>query len=124
MDWVILFLAGIFEIVWAAGIKYTEGFSRLVPSLVTVGAMGASILLLSIAIRTLPIGTAYAVWTGIGASGVALFGIIALEKARRRSGYFALGWLLPGSAVSNYRRSNSREARNFPRFSRAVDFAL
>ena len=96
MDWVILFLAGVFEIVWAAGIKYTEGFSRLVPSLVTVGAMGASILLLSIAIRTLPIGTAYAVWTGIGASGVALFGIIALGESAAPLRLLCIGLVVAG----------------------------
>ena len=64
MEWLILFLAGLFEIGWAIGLKYTEGFSRLVPSVLTVGAMVISIVLLGVALKTLPVGTAYAVWTG------------------------------------------------------------
>ncbi|MFN5720673.1 MAG: SMR family transporter, partial [Bradyrhizobium sp.] len=66
MAWAILFTAGLLEIGWAIGLKYTEGFSRLVPSVLTLAAMAGSILLLGIALKTLPIGTAYAVWTGIG----------------------------------------------------------
>ena len=68
MAWIYLFIAGLFEVGWAIGLKYTEGFSRLVPSMLTVGAMVASIVLLGIALKTLPVGTAYAVWTGIGGS--------------------------------------------------------
>ena len=75
MAWIYLFIAGLFEIGWAIGLKYTEGFSRLVPSVLTVGAMVASIVLLGIALKTLPVGTAYAVWTGIGAVGTATLGI-------------------------------------------------
>jgi quaternary ammonium compound-resistance protein SugE len=75
MAWVLLFFAGLFEIGWAIGLKYTDGFTRLWPTTWTVLAMVASIVLLALAVRTLPIGTAYAVWTGIGAAGTALLGI-------------------------------------------------
>lgn len=81
MAWIILFLAGIAEIVWAVGLKYSEGFSRLWPSVITVSAMGISIWLLAIAVRTLPLGTAYAVWTGIGAVGAFIAGIVLLGEA-------------------------------------------
>jgi quaternary ammonium compound-resistance protein SugE len=73
--WLSLFLAGLCEIAWAVGLKYTEGFSRLWPSVGTIAAMIASFVLLSSALKTLPVGTAYAVWTGIGTVGVALLGI-------------------------------------------------
>ena len=76
MAWTILFVAGLMEIGWAIGLKYTEGFSRLVPSVLTLACMLASIILLGLAVKTLPIGTAYAVWTGIGAVGTAFLGII------------------------------------------------
>jgi quaternary ammonium compound-resistance protein SugE len=75
MAWVVLFAAGLLEIGWAIGLKYTEGFTRLVPSVLTLAAMVGSIILLGVALKTLPIGTAYAVWTGIGAVGTALLGI-------------------------------------------------
>ncbi|MBV8158837.1 MAG: quaternary ammonium compound efflux SMR transporter SugE [Dyella sp.] len=76
MPWIYLALAGLFEVVWAIGLKYTEGFSRLWPSVITVSAMTASIILLAMAVKTLPIGTAYAIWTGIGAVGAVLLGIV------------------------------------------------
>jgi len=76
MPWIYLALAGLFEVVWAIGLKYTEGFSRLWPSVITVSAMTASIVLLAMAVKTLPIGTAYAIWTGIGAVGAVLLGIV------------------------------------------------
>ncbi|AHX13861.1 multidrug transporter [Dyella jiangningensis] len=76
MPWIYLVLAGLFEVVWAIGLKYTEGFSRLWPSVITVSAMTASIVLLAMAVKTLPIGTAYAIWTGIGAVGAVLLGIV------------------------------------------------
>lgn len=75
MSWVILIIAGLFEIAWAIGLKYTDGFSRLWPSVGTVAAMLVSILLLGAAMKELPVGTAYAVWTGIGATGTAILGI-------------------------------------------------
>ena len=75
MAWFYLLLAGAFEIAWAVGLKLTEGFSRLVPSALVVVAMAASIVLLGLALKTLPMGTAYAVWTGIGSAGTAILGI-------------------------------------------------
>ncbi|MBV9591162.1 MAG: quaternary ammonium compound efflux SMR transporter SugE [Hyphomicrobiales bacterium] len=75
MAWAFLFIAGLFEVSWAVALKYTEGFSRLVPSLVTVVGMALSLGFLGLALKVLPIGTAYAVWTGIGALGTVAFGI-------------------------------------------------
>lgn len=75
MAWVILIIAGLFEIGWAVGLKYTEGFTRLWPSVATAAAMIVSLLLLGLALKDLPIGTAYAVWTGVGAVGTAILGI-------------------------------------------------
>lgn len=76
MAWIYLLLAGLFEVVWAIGLKYTEGFTRLWPTVGTVTAMVISIVLLAMAVKTLPIGTAYAIWTGIGAIGAVAFGIV------------------------------------------------
>ncbi len=81
MNWLLLIVAGLLEVVWAVGLKHTEGFTRLLPSLLTLGAMGASFYLLSLALRTLPLGTAYAVWVGIGAVGTALVGIMLLRES-------------------------------------------
>ena len=75
MAWVYLFVAGLFEIGWAVGLKYTEGFTRLLPSLWTIASMIISLALLALALKSLPVGTAYAVWTGIGAVGTASLGI-------------------------------------------------
>jgi quaternary ammonium compound-resistance protein SugE len=75
MAWFLLCIAGLFETGWAVGLKYSDGFSKLVPSVLTVGAMAASIVLLSLALKSLPVGTAYAVWTGIGAAGTAALGM-------------------------------------------------
>ena len=82
MAWVFLFLAGLLEIGWAIGLKYTDGFTRLGPSLLTVAAMIGSFVLLGQALRELPIGTAYAIWTGIGAVGTAILGIILFQEPR------------------------------------------
>ncbi|NSL54575.1 quaternary ammonium compound efflux SMR transporter SugE [Uliginosibacterium aquaticum] len=81
MPWFILIIAGLMEVGWAVGLKYTEGFSRLWPSVGTVAAMLGSVVLLGVAMRSLPLGTAYAVWTGIGAIGTALFGIFVLGES-------------------------------------------
>ncbi len=78
--WILLLVAGLFEIVWALGLKYSDGFSRLAPSLLVVVAAAASFWLLALAMRTLPAGTAYAVWTGIGAAGTALLGMLLLGE--------------------------------------------
>ncbi len=82
MAWVYLVIAGIFEIVWATGLKYTEGFTRLWPSLGTAVAMAVSVWLLAVALKTIPVGTGYAVWTGIGAAGTALMGILLFGESR------------------------------------------
>ena len=76
MHWILLFTAGAFEIVWATGLKYTHGFTRLGPTVITLAAMVISFTLLGLAVKHLPIGTAYAIWTGIGAVGTAILGII------------------------------------------------
>ena len=82
MTWFILFIAGLFEIAWAIGLKYSEGFTRLWPSVFTVAAMITSMGLLSFSVRSLPVGTAYAVWTGIGAVGTAILGIILFNESK------------------------------------------
>jgi quaternary ammonium compound-resistance protein SugE len=80
MAWVLLFIAGLFEVGWAVGLKYTDGFTRLWPSVGTGVALVASMLLLASAVRTLPLGTAYAVWTGIGTVGTAVLGIVPFRE--------------------------------------------
>jgi len=76
MAWLLLLIAGLLEVGWAVGLKYTEGFTRLVPSVLTLVSMAASVGMLGLALKTLPMGTAYAVWTGIGAVGTAILGIV------------------------------------------------
>lgn len=80
MHWIVLLLAGLLEVVWAVGLKYTEGFTRLVPSAVTLAAMAGSVILLGLALRSLPLGTAYAIWTGIGTVGTVIWGIMVLDE--------------------------------------------
>jgi quaternary ammonium compound-resistance protein SugE len=80
MTWVVLFVAGLLEIGWAVGLKYTEGFTRLWPTVGTAAALIASMGLLGVALRTLPLGTAYAVWTGIGTVGTAVLGIVVFRE--------------------------------------------
>ncbi|QDU74291.1 Quaternary ammonium compound-resistance protein SugE [Bremerella volcania] len=80
MAWWILLAAGLLEVVWAVGLKYTEGFTRFWPSLLTAVALAGSMYLLSVAVRDLPIGTAYAVWVGIGAAGTAILGMVVLNE--------------------------------------------
>jgi quaternary ammonium compound-resistance protein SugE len=80
MAWIMLAVAGLLEIGWAIGLKYTDGFTRLGPTVATVAAMVVSMLLLGLAVRTLPVGTAYAVWTGIGTVGTVLLGILLLGE--------------------------------------------
>ena len=82
MAWVYLTVAGLFEIGWAIGLKYSDGFSKPLPSFLTVVAMGFSLWLLAVAMKTIPVGTAYAVWTGIGAVGVAVLGMVLFGESR------------------------------------------
>lgn len=96
MSWLILVVAGLLEVVWAVGLKYTHGFSRLVPSVITAVAMIASVALLSWAMKTLPVGTAYAVWTGIGAVGAAITGIILLGESASMARIASLALIVAG----------------------------
>ena len=82
MYWIVLFVAGLFEVAWAIGLKYTEGFSKLWPSVFTIVCMIISMGLLAYAVKNLPIGTAYAIWTGIGAVGTAILGIILFNESK------------------------------------------
>lgn len=82
MQWLILFVAGLFEVAWAIGLKYSEGFSKLLPSIFTVVCMIISMGLLAYSVKHLPVGTAYAVWTGIGAVGTAILGIILFGESK------------------------------------------
>lgn len=92
MNWIILFIAGLFETAWAIGMKYSNGFTKLYPSIFTIVTMGLSVFLLSVSLKTLPVGTAYAVWTGIGAVGTAILGIILFGESKEliRIGFILL----------------------------------
>ena len=96
MHWTLLFIAALLEIVWAVGLKYTEGFTRLWPSVGVGAAMAGSMLLLALAARGLPIGTAYAVWTGIGAAGTALLGIILFHESASAARIVCLALIVTG----------------------------
>ncbi|ECC1662416.1 quaternary ammonium compound efflux SMR transporter SugE [Salmonella enterica subsp. salamae] len=96
MSWIILFIAGLLEVVWAVGLKYTHGFSRLAPSIITIVAMIISMALLSWAMKTLPVGTAYAIWTGIGAVGAAITGILLLGESASPARLLSLGLIVAG----------------------------
>ncbi|TNJ38591.1 quaternary ammonium compound efflux SMR transporter SugE [Chlorobaculum thiosulfatiphilum] len=98
MAWVMLFVAGLFECAWAVGLKYSEGFTRPVPSALTIAAMLVSFWLLSIAMKTVPVGTAYAVWTGIGAAGVAVAGILLFDESRDLARIFCIFLIIAGVA--------------------------
>jgi quaternary ammonium compound-resistance protein SugE len=93
MAWIILLIAGLLEVVWAIGLKYTHGFTRLTPSIITIAAMVVSMLLLANAMKTLPAGTAYAVWTGIGAVGAAIMGMVLLGESTNMARIISL-WLI------------------------------
>lgn len=94
--WLSLLLAGLCEIAWAIGLKYTEGFSRLWPSVGTLAGMVASVLLLGLALKTLPLGTAYAVWTGIGAVGTALLGMLIFGESREAARLVSIALIVAG----------------------------
>ncbi len=99
MAWAILFVAGLLEVGWAVGLKYTDGFTRLWPSLLTACAMVASLGLLGLALKTLPVGTAYAVWTGIGAVGTAAFGMAVLGEPATAARIGGIALIAAGIAV-------------------------
>ncbi len=96
MAWTLLLVAGLLEVVWAVGLKYTYGFTRLGPSLLTLAALVASFLLLAQAMKTLPVGTAYAVWTGIGAAGAAVLGMVMLGEPATLPRFGALTLIVAG----------------------------
>ncbi len=96
MHWIYLILAGLLEIVWAIGLKYTEGFTKLVPSLVTGVALVASMLFLALALRTVPVGTGYAIWTGIGAVGTAILGIVLFAEPATVARLGCIGLIVAG----------------------------
>ncbi|MCI0599966.1 MAG: quaternary ammonium compound efflux SMR transporter SugE [Beijerinckiaceae bacterium] len=102
MAWLLLFVAGLLEVAWAIGLKYTEGFTRLYPSIAAIAAMGASIGLLGLALKTLPVGTAYAVWTGIGAAGTAALGIYLFGESAAVVRLICIGLILAGIAGLRY----------------------
>jgi len=94
--WIVLVIAGLFEVGWAVGLKYTEGFSRFWPSVGTVTAMVVSVVLLGWAMRSLPVGTAYAVWTGIGAIGTVVLGIVLFQEPATVARLVCVGLILAG----------------------------
>jgi len=96
MAWTYLFIAGVLEIVWAIGLKYTEGFTRLVPSAITIAAMVVSLWFLALALRSIPVGTGYAVWTGIGAVGTALLGIVLFAEPATLARLGCIGLIVAG----------------------------
>ncbi|EJL57521.1 cation/cationic drug transporter [Rhizobium sp. CF122] len=98
MAWLLLFLAGLFECGWAIGLKYTDGFTRLVPTTLTAISMIVSVVLLGIAVKTLPIGTAYAIWTGIGSVGTVLLGIWLLGDAATAPRLLCISMIVAGIA--------------------------
>jgi quaternary ammonium compound-resistance protein SugE len=96
MAWIYLLIAGVLEIVWAIGLKYTEGLTRLVPSVITGVALVASMIFLALALRTIPVGTGYAVWTGIGAVGTAILGIILFAEPATAARLGCIGLIVAG----------------------------
>lgn len=96
MAWVLLLVAGLFEVGWAIGLKYTEGFTRVWPSVFTLAAMTASVVLLGIAMKSLPVGTSYAIWVGVGAVGTAILGIILFGESANAGRLFSLGLIVAG----------------------------
>lgn len=96
MSWIMLVFAGLFEIGWAIGLKYTEGFTRLWPTVGTVAAMAVSLGLLGVAMKSLPLGTAYAVWVGVGAVGTAILGIVLFGEPANAGRLVSLGLIVAG----------------------------
>jgi len=94
--WLLLLAAGLLEVIWAVGLKYTDGFSRLMPSIITIAAMIASVWLLALALKSIPVGTGYAVWTGIGAVGTAILGIVLFNEAASAARLACIGLIVVG----------------------------
>ncbi|MDA8228285.1 MAG: quaternary ammonium compound efflux SMR transporter SugE [Desulfitobacterium hafniense] len=106
MAWFYLLIAGVFEIVWATGLKLTSGFTKLIPSIVTVMAMMISFYFLALATKTLPIGTSYAVWTGIGVIGTVILGIVLFNESRELPRLFFLSLIVIGIIGLKFSSSN------------------
>ena len=98
MNWIVLVIAGLCEVGWAIGLKYTEGFTRFWPSVGTVAAMLVSVALLGVAMRSLPVGTSYAIWVGIGAVGTVLLGIVLFGEAANAGKLVSVGFIIAGIA--------------------------
>jgi quaternary ammonium compound-resistance protein SugE len=96
MSWLLLVVAGLFEIGWAIGLKYTDGFTRLWPSVWTIAAMVISLALLGLALKTIPVGTGYAVWTGVGAAGTAILGIVLFAEPATALRLGCIGLIVAG----------------------------
>lgn len=96
MAWLLLLIAGLFEIVWAIGLKYSAGFTRFWPSAITVAGMLASIVLLGIAMKSLPVGTSYAIWVGVGATGTAILGIVLFGESASPGRIASLALIVAG----------------------------
>ena len=96
MPWFLLFVAGLLEVGWAIGLKYTEGFTRVVPSVLTLAAMAGSVFLLGIAMKSLPVGTSYAVWVGVGAVGTAILGMVLFNEPANAGRILSLGLIVAG----------------------------
>lgn len=96
MDWLLLIVAGLFEIIWATGLKYTEGFTKLWPSAGTLIAMAVSMILLAQSLKTIPVGTGYAIWTGIGAAGTAIMGMVLFGESRHALRLGCIGLIVTG----------------------------
>lgn len=96
MPWTLLLIAGLLEVGWAIGLKYTEGFTRLVPSVLTLAAMGGSFFLLAVAMKSLPVGTSYAVWVGVGAVGTAVLGMVLLGEPASAGRLVSLALIIAG----------------------------
>jgi quaternary ammonium compound-resistance protein SugE len=96
MAWVLLLVAGLFEVGWAIGLKYTDGFTRVWPSVFTLAAMTASVVLLGLAMKSLPVGTSYAIWVGVGAVGTAILGIVLFGESANAGRLVSLGLIVAG----------------------------
>jgi quaternary ammonium compound-resistance protein SugE len=96
MAWIVLVVAGLFEVGWAIGLKYTEGFTRLWPTVWTIAAMIISLWLLGIAMKSLPVGTAYSVWVGVGAAGTVILGIVLLGEPANPARLISVGLIIAG----------------------------
>lgn len=96
MPWLLLFVAGLLEVGWAIGLKYTEGFTRVVPSALTLAAMAGSVFLLGLAMKSLPVGTSYSVWVGVGAVGTAILGMVLFNEPASTGRILSLGLIVAG----------------------------